>query len=242
MRRRVERHAGIPGRPVAGLLVPGWPGAGRGFQRHPGEGALARVGAASSEPATDGAADSQPRRQQGHPASPGMVPAPGLPQPLCPPRHVPLPSAGKQINHGCVKVVLLWSCHTACRSFNTCYVQQAHLAVCIIHNRFNAFPGFWQVQEAALTTETSEHLSLIIMLIFSLFFPPRCYLFIFAQMQSLSVKAVFFGLAPSTQQSQMSVSSCCMWLLLFAVICFVGLQPPMLQTRLFFWPLVVPKS
>lgn len=96
VRRRVERHAGIPGRPVAGLPVPGRPGARRGVQRHSGEGALARVGAASSGPAADGAADSQPRRQQGHPASPGMVPAPGLPQPLRPPRHVPLPSAGEK--------------------------------------------------------------------------------------------------------------------------------------------------
>lgn len=101
VRWRVERHAGLPGCPVAGLPVPGWSGAGRGFQRHTGEGALARVGAASSGPATDCAADSQPRRQQGHPASPGMVPAPGLPQPLRPPRHVPLPSAGEQCDKGC---------------------------------------------------------------------------------------------------------------------------------------------
>lgn len=61
VRRRVERHAGLPGRPVSGLLVPGLPGAGRGVQRHVGEGALARVGAASAGPETDGAADRQPR-------------------------------------------------------------------------------------------------------------------------------------------------------------------------------------
>lgn len=116
------------------MPVPGWPGAGRGFQRHTGEGALARVGAASSGPETDGTADSQPRRQQGHPASKGMVPAPGLPQPLRPPRYVPLPSAGEQF------VKLFYCGHMACIAFNTCtLLLHAHVVADIMQRCFNSF-------------------------------------------------------------------------------------------------------
>ena len=111
VRGGVERHAGLPGRPLTGLSVPGGPGARRGVQRHPRKGALARVGAASSGPAADSPAHSQPRRQQGHPASPGLVPAPGLPQPLCPPRHVPLPSAGEYLRPGSLDISLRRSTH-----------------------------------------------------------------------------------------------------------------------------------
>lgn len=95
VRRRVERYARLLGGAVAGLLVPGRPGARRGLQWHSGQRALARVGAPSTGPQTDGAAHRQPRGQQRHTAPARLVPAARLPQPLRPPRHVPLPRAGE---------------------------------------------------------------------------------------------------------------------------------------------------
>lgn len=79
------------------------------------------MGAACTEPATDGTADSQPRRQQGHPASSGMVPAPGLPQPLRAPRHVPLSSAGEHcVLCVCGQMLLHDACVFKCISLGLC--------------------------------------------------------------------------------------------------------------------------